>query len=135
MNKSQYNLFDKIKSSTEYVMNNSNYVKINYDKLNDFIKKIKCGDLKNWLLYNPYNLLDLSVEDIVNFLFIFEAIDYSFWGNPKCTIKTEDGLKDGSDALLYVMLKYIKENSIMDLINLSFDEFKKMLKGNVEILF
>ena len=118
MNKIQYNLFNKIKSSTEYVMNNSKYVKINYEKLNDFIKKIKCSDLKNWLLYNPYNLLELNVEDIINFLLMFEAIDYSFWGNPKWTIKTEEGLKDGSDALLYVMLRYVKENSITDLMNL-----------------
>ena len=126
-------MFDKIKSSTEYVMKNSKYVKINYDKLNDFIKNIKCDDLKNWLLYNPYNLLDLTVEEIINFLLIFEAIDYSFWGDPKWTIKTESGIKDGSDALLYAMLKYVKENSVIDLMNLTFDEFSKMLNGNVEI--
>ena len=126
-------MFDKIKSSTEYVMKNSKYVKINYDKLNDFIKNIKCDDLKNWLLYNPYNLLDLTVEEIINFLLIFEAIDYSFWGDPKWTIKTESGIKDGSDALLYAMLKYAKENSVIDLMNLTFDEFSKMLNGNVEI--
>ncbi len=48
-------------------------------------------------------------------------------------IKTERGVKDGSDALLYAMVKYVKENSSKDLINLTFDEFKKMLKGNVEI--
>lgn len=126
-------MFDKIKSSTEYVMKNSKYVKINYDKLNDFIKNIKCDDLKNWLLYNPYNLLDLTVEEIINFLLIFEAIDYSFWGDPKWTIKTESGIKDGSDALLYAMLKYVKENSVIDLMNLTFDKFSKMLSGNVEI--
>lgn len=126
-------MFDKIKSSTEYVMKNSKYVKINYDKLNDFIKNIKCDDLKNWLLYNPYYLLDLTVEEIINFLLIFEAVDYSFWGDPKWTIKTESGIKDGSDALLYAMLKYVKENSVIDLMNLTFDEFSKMLNGNVEI--
>ena len=48
-------------------------------------------------------------------------------------IKTERGVKDGSDALLYAMVKYVKENSSKDLINLTFDEFKKMLKGTVEI--
>ena len=126
-------MLDKIKSSTEYIMKNSKYVKINYDKLNDFIKNIKCDDLKNWLLYNPYDLLDLTVEEIINFLLIFEAVDYSFWGDPKWTIKTESGIKDGSDALLYAMLKYAKENSVIDLMNLTFDEFSKMLNGNVEI--
>ena len=38
-------MFGKIKSSTEYVMRNSQHVKINYDKLNDFIKE-KYADYK-----------------------------------------------------------------------------------------
>lgn len=86
-------MFGKIKLSTEYVMRNSQHVKINYDKLNDFIKNVKCDDLKNWLLYNPYNLLDLNVEEIINFLLIFEAIDYSFWGEPKWLLKQKEELK------------------------------------------
>ena len=128
-------MLDKIIKSCKYVANNSKSVKIDETNLDKFIGKIKKVETEHWLAFSPYNLLDLPTETIINFLLVYEAIDFSFWGNPKCTIKTEDGLKDGSDALLYVMLKYIKENSIMDLINLSFDEFKKMLKGNVEILF
>lgn len=71
-------MLDKIKSSCYYVVDNSKYVKINYEKLDEFINGIECKNLKNWLLYNPYNLLDLDVELIINFLLIFEAIDYSF---------------------------------------------------------
>lgn len=126
-------MLEKINSTTEYVMKNSEHVKINYKKLDNFIKNIKCDDLKNWLLYNPYDLLELNVEEIINFLLIFEAIDYSFWGHPKWTIETEEGLKDGSDALLYVMIKYLKETNSKDFSNLSLNQFKKILKGNIEI--
>lgn len=129
------NMFDKIISSSEYVMKNSKCVKINYDKLNDFIKNIKYNELKNWLLYNPYNLLELEVEKIINFLLLFEAIDYSFWGEPKWAIETKDGLKDGSDALLYCMIGYVKKNNSTDLSNISLNEFQEILKGNVEIPF
>ena len=126
-------MLNKIKSTCHYVIDNSEYVKINYDKLDKFINEIEYGNLKNWLLFNPYNLLELDVETIINFLLIFESIDYSFWGQPKWEINTEEGIKDGSDALLYVMIKYVKETKSMDFSKLSFDEFKKLLKGNVDI--
>ncbi len=126
-------MFEKIVLSTEHVMKNSKYVKINYGKLDDFIKNIECNDLKNWLLYNPYNLFELDVEMIVNFLLVFESIDYSFFGEPKWTVETDEGFKDGSDALLYVLLKYVKETGSTNFSNMSFNDFKNILFGNVEI--
>ena len=88
------------------------------------------------LFHNQYDeLLELDIETIVNFLLVFEAIDYSFWGSPKWSIETKDGTKDGSDALLYAMLMYVKENESTDFSNVSFDEFKQILQGNVEIPF
>lgn len=128
-------MLDKIKCTCQYVMDNSEYVKINYDKLDEFIKKIDCGNLKNWLTYNPYNLLDLDIELIVNFLIFFESIDYSFWGQPKWSIETDEGLKDGSDALLYTMLKYVRKTKNTDFSCISLDEFKEILDGNIEIPF
>jgi hypothetical protein len=110
-------------------MDNSEFVEINYDKLDEFIKEIDCRNLVNWLTYNPYKLLDLDIDVIVNFLLYFEAIDYSFWGLPKWTIETDEGLKDGSDALLYAMLKYVKDTKNVDFGSLSLDEFRKILAG------
>lgn len=124
---------DKIIETCKYVMENSQYVKINYIELDKFISKIEITKLKNWLLFNPYNLLKLDIEKIINFLLVFEAIDYSFWGNPKWSIKTEEGYKDGSDALMYAMLKYVKETNNTDFSQLSINNFNEILKGNVEI--
>ena len=126
-------MLDKIRSSCQYVAYNSQYVKINYDKLDKFISNIDCSNSKNWLMYNPYDLLNLDVEKIINFLLIFESIDYSFWGQPKWMIDTEEGIKDGSDALLYVMLKYVNKTKNTDYTKISLNEFKSILKGNVEI--
>lgn len=128
-------MLDDVKSTCYYVMKASKYVNIDYEKIDQFIAKIDCNNLKNWLLYNPYGLLELDIETIVNFLLVFEAIDYSFWGSPKWSIETKDGTKDGSDALLYAMLMYVKENVSTDFSNVSFDEFKQILQGNVEIPF
>lgn len=126
-------MLNKIRNTCHYVADNSKYVKINYTKLDEFIKHIEYENLKHWLLYNPYDLLELDVKTIINFLLIFESIDYSFWGQPKWEIQTEKDIKDGSDALLYIMLKYVKETQSTDFSNLSLKEFKKLLKGNVEI--
>ena len=126
-------MLDKIKSTCHYVVDNSKYVKINYAKLDEFISDIKYENLKNWLLFNPYNLLELDIETIINFLLIFESIDYSFWGQPKWEINTEEGIKDGSDALLYAMIKYVKETRSTDFSNLTLKEFKELLKGNIDI--
>ena len=126
-------MLDNIKSTCQYVVDNSKYVKINYDRLDEFINNIDCSNLKNWLMYNPYGLLELDVETIINFLLVFESIDYSFWGQPKWMINTDEGVKDGSDALLYIMLKYVKKTKNTDFSNISLNEFKKMLKGNIDI--
>ena len=112
-------MLDKIKNTCQYVVFNSRYVKINYNKLNNFINNIDSSNLKNWILYNPYNILELDIETIINFLLIFEAIDYSFWGQPKWEVNTDDGIKDGSDALLYIMLKYVKETKTTDFSNIT----------------
>lgn len=126
-------MLENILSSCKYVMDNAKYLKINYNNIDKFIKDINCSHLKHWLSNNPYGLLDLDVAKIVNFLLIYESIDYSFWGNPKWTIETEEGLKDGSDALLYVMLKFVKENETTDFSNISKNKLKSILNGNVEI--
>lgn len=115
------------------VMNNSKYVKINYDNLNEFIKNIERNDLKNWLLFNPYDILNLNIENLINFVFVFESIDYSFWGTPKWTVETDNGPKDGTDALLYFMLKYANEYNDYSFNKITYEQFSSLLCGNIEI--
>ena len=128
-------MLEKIKMSCDYVATNSKYVSINYEKLDEYIKTIDCEKIKFWLSSNPYNLFNMDIEKIINFMLIFDSIDYCFWGQPKWIIETIEGKKDGSDALLYALLNYIKNLDEIDFTNVSFDEFSNILKGNVEIPF
>lgn len=121
--------------SCDYVATNSKYVSINYEKLDEYIKTIDCEKIKFWLSSNPYNLFDMGIDKTINFMLIFDSIDYCFWGQPKWTIETIDGKKDGSDALLYALLNYVKNLNKIDFTNVSFEEFSNILKGNVEIPF
>lgn len=52
-------MLNKVVDSCRRVMKNSKYVKINYSNLEKFIKEIDYTNLKNWLSYNPYNILSL----------------------------------------------------------------------------
>lgn len=129
------NMLEKIKASCNYVSTNSSYVLIDYEKLDEYIKTIDFQKIKFWLSSNPYNLFDMEFDKIINFMLIFDSIDYCFWGIPKWTINTIEGEKDGSDALLYALLKYVKELDKIDFTNVSFEEFSNILKGNVDIPF
>ena len=75
----------------------------------------------------------MGIEKIVNFLLIFESIGFSFWGNPKWTIDLNGNSKDGSDALLYLMINYVKNNNSTDFSNITFYEFRNIFLGNVDI--
>ena len=124
-------MLEEIIKSCNYVSENSKYVKINENKLREFAESMEQVKTDHWLSFSPYNLLDLPTETIINFLLVYEAIDFSFWGNPKWEIQTEKGKQDGSIALMYAMLKYIKENKNFD--NITKEKFGKYLKGNIEI--
>lgn len=124
-------LIDRLSSSYEYVCNNSKNIKINYSKIDDMIEQIKNSSVDYWLDSNPYSLMDLKTEEIINFLFIYHTIgDYCFWGDPKWKIQTDLGTLDGSYAIIYLILNRFKENNDFEM---SFEEFKRLLKGNVTI--
>lgn len=126
-------MVNKILKSCYFVTNNSKHINIDYQKVDSFLRTIKVDDIKHWLSDSPYGLFGLGVEKAVNLMLLYQSIDYSFWGEPKWTVKTKLGDKDGSDALLFLMINYAKENNRLDFTKVSYDEFKELLKGNVEI--
>ena len=124
-------LIDRLNSSYEYVCGNSKSVRINCAKIDDIINQINNSKVDYWLDSNPYGLMDMDVKEIINFLFIYHAIgDYCFWGDPKWEVQTDLGIMDGSYAIMYLILNRFKSNNDFEM---SFDEFKELLKGNVTI--
>ena len=75
-------MLENIIESCKYVSKNSIHVSINKEKLNQFIEKIENIEMEHWLSSSPFGLLELPVETIINFLLVYESIDFSFWGNP-----------------------------------------------------
>lgn len=126
-------MLDKIVDSCHYVMHHAQHLKIHYEKLDYLVSNMKKQNLKHWLSDNSYGLLNLDIELIINFMLLFDSINYSFWGPQKWIIDTEEGLKDGSNALLYCLLKYVKETKSTDFSKMKVAEFKEIIKGNIEI--
>ena len=124
-------MLSKIIESNKYVIENAKFIQINKKEIEKFANQIKDVNIQNWLYNSPYKLLDENIENIITFLLYFEAIDFSFWGTPKWQIETSNGKEDGSMALMYAMLSYIRENKSFD--NLTKEKFKEYLKGNVDI--
>ena len=124
-------LLEKIEKSVYYVKDNSNYVTINYDKIDEIIGTGEFNKVSYWLESNPFGLLDMGYRKVINFLLIYHTIgDYSFWGEPKWEIETEDGILDGSYAIMYILINWFKKDKSFDM---SIEEFRELLKGNVEI--
>ena len=124
-------MFNEIIESNKYVIENAKFIQINKKEIEKFANQIKDVNIQNWLYNSPYKLLDENIETIITFLLYFEAIDFSFWGNPKWHIETINGVEDGSMALMYAMLRYMRENKSFN--NLTKEKFKKYLQGNIDI--
>lgn len=126
-------MLENIIQSCKYVSENSKHVFINEEKLNQSVKGIDNIKMEHWLSSSPFGLLELPVETIINFLLIYESIDFSFWGSPKWSIETTSGKLDGSIALLYALLNYVKKEKTTDFSNISKEKFSNILKGTPEI--
>lgn len=124
-------MLSRIIESNKYVIENAKFIQINKKEIEKFANQIKDVNIQNWLYNSPYKLLDENIETIITFLLYFEAIDFSFWGNPKWHIETINGVEDGSMALMYAMLRYMRENKSFN--NLTKEKFKEYLQGNIDI--
>lgn len=126
-------MLDKVIKTCKFVSENSKHVKINDKAIEEILERLKSIKIEHWLLSNPYNLLDLEISDLVNFLIIYGSIDCSFWGEPKWTVDTGNGQEDGAFALVYVLLSLRNKKGHLNFEKISYDEFKKYLTGNIEI--
>lgn len=127
------NPFSEITESCHFVCLHAKDVHINYKELDKLLEqKIVSG--KYWGESNLFHFMDLDIKTIVNFLLLYQAIGFSFWGDPKWSIETEEGKFDGSTALMYVFIKNIDFfKDFKKVEEMTFKTFKSFMKGNVDI--
>ena len=130
-------MLDRVLETNNFVVNNAQHVKINYDKADKLINELLNFDNVHYLTKVPYDVYDMDTKDIINFLLIYDSIDFSFWGNPKWTISTNDKKLDGGIALLHCIFNLFNDRDSIDVYQqiekMTLEEFENILKGNIDI--
>jgi hypothetical protein len=130
-------VLEKVLKTCQYVAEHAKHVKIDYDKTNELVSELLDFDNVHYLTKVPYNVYAMSTKDIINFLLIYDAIDFSFWGNPKWTIDANGRELDGGIALLHCIFNLFNgrdsKEVYKELENMTLEDFKTILKGNVDI--
>lgn len=127
-------MLDKVLSTCNYVVKTSKHASIDYSNIPKLIEELYNFNNVHYLSKVKYPIYDMDIKDLINFLLIYDSIDFSFWGNPKWTLS--NGL-DGGIALLDCIYNLFKDKDSSEVLkylsNITLDEFKELLKGNVEI--
>lgn len=130
-------MLSKVLETNKYVVDNAKHVKINYDKAKELIDELLKFDNVHYLTKVPYGVYDMNTRDIINFLLIYDSIDFSFWGNPKWSIDANEKYLDGGIALLHCIFNLFNGRDSIEvyqqLENMTLEEFKNILKGNTDI--
>lgn len=128
---------NKILETTKFVVDNSASVTINRENIAKFSKTFHHDNPRHWLNASPINYLHLNDEDMLTFLLVFDSTSFCYWGDPKWTVEYNGKKLDGSWAMIAAIMRAINEGKpILDAIyraNISKEEYKKILRGNVEI--
>ena len=114
----------------KYVVDNSKYVRINYDKLDDFIQNLATPNYMHWA--KELNL-ELTEKEWILLCTLIESMNFCFWRKPKWKIEYHNDIHSGSNALFYSVIKYIENNkNFLDLeylYKIDLEKFKEIFIG------
>lgn len=101
---------NKLLSSVEYVVTNSDYVKIDEEAIDRYVAGFQSMSIDHWMQACPFNYRACpNIEDEIDRWFLSDAMAYCFWGYPsKWTVEYEGKKIDGWWALLATMQRAIE---------------------------
>ncbi|GAI94571.1 unnamed protein product [marine sediment metagenome] len=79
-----------VTESIDYVVEKSKHVRINRDKIREFTNSFNPNILKHWLDESLFNFSELNDKKKLNFLFVFNSISFSYWGDPKWSVEYKE---------------------------------------------
>jgi len=127
----------KILESTKFVIDNSRFVKINKAQVAEFARKFEHGAATHWLSAAPFGFTRLNDEEKLHFLFIFNALSFSYWGEPKWTVGCDERRYDGAWGMIAALHRAIEEGiPLLDFgycSTINKTDFAKILRANIEI--
>ena len=96
-----------MKEEFKYVVDHSQYVHINEEKLKECIDDL--GEI-NYTHWSKEQNLDLTEKEWILLAFIIESMNFCFWQKPKWKIKYHDDIVSGSNALFYAVIQQVERN-------------------------
>ena len=119
-----------MKEEFKYVVDNSKYVSIDPDKIDNYINALGEINYKHWASELD---LDLNEKEWIILAFIIESMNFCFWRKPKWKIEYKGKTVGGSNAEFYAVIKAVENDKeflkIENLDSLTKDKFYEMFKG------
>ena len=123
-------------AGAQYVVARSRHVRIDDEKTLAFAKTLS-NERPHWAGAAPFSYRRLSDDDEIAFLFVFNSINYSYWGDLKWTIEWQRKKLDGAWGMIGALRRAVEEERpILDptyLASISHEEFADVLRGNTMI--
>jgi len=127
---------DRILNSVEQVIEKARHVSINEEAIEAFAGTIKPEELAD---VPPFFEKDdnLSLEQSIAFGFVYNAINFSYWGDPKWTINIDSEDYDGGIGMLRAIQRGIKSG--YDLLSARYlrvipeEDLQQVLRANIEV--
>lgn len=120
----------------EKVVPKLKHVSINHEAIEDFASKISPEQLEG-TEYNEETLLqDANEEEFVAFAFVYNSVNFSYWGSPKWTIEIDSEKYDGSAAMIRAICRGRNEIDLLKpeiLAELKSRKLERVLRGNITI--
>ncbi len=126
-----------IVNTCKFVVENSKHVKIHLDKINEFVDYFNESHIMHWFEESPFNLKKLNRKDRLHFLLVFNAISFSYWGDPKWRIEYNEKEVDGAYGMIASIARAVEEG--VPILNADFlskiseKSFGNILRGNTQI--
>lgn len=129
---------NQVLDTTRYVIDNSSHVKINHNRIKDFVNNFTLESESNWLADLPFDVQGFDDEQKLMFCLVFNALSFSYWGDLYWNV-TYKGVTHvrGSLSLVAAIFRSIEEGkNLLDpnvIVNITLNELSYILRGNTEI--
>lgn len=130
-------MMNQILDSIKPVIKKSKHVKINEEKLKEICLKFDPDKIDYFTNESPYDYSKLDDLSRLNFIFVFNSINFCYWGNPKWTIEYKGKRYDGAWGMIASLGRALDNNiPLLDakfLSSLTQVDLSEILKGNTTI--
>lgn len=128
---------NQVLATTQNVLDQAKLVRINQQKVQEFAQNFQHSKMHHWMNVAPFDFSGLIVEEQLHFIFLYNALSFSYWGEPKWTIEQEGKSWDGAWGMIIALGRGIQEGvPLLDFkstLSITRQDFAQVLRGNIEI--